>query len=78
MFFSPRKTLEFRAHQATFNEVKVVNWLFICNAILKYAEIYSKELLSGEANITLRDVLDIYKLMVPSSKDAECSVLNYS
>lgn len=66
MFFSERKTVEFRLHQATVNHHKMINWLFICNAILKYAEHNSKEILSSPAKITLKDVVNVYKNNYPS------------
>lgn len=58
--YSGRKTLEFRAHQATFNPVKTVNWLFICTAILKYAEKHTHTLLTKNKTITLSDVLNVF------------------
>lgn len=36
-------TLEFRLHPPTLNSVKAINWLFICNAILKYANLTKKD-----------------------------------
>jgi hypothetical protein len=61
MFFSERKTIEFRLHQATTNGQKMVNWLFICNAILKYAEKNARKILSSADKISLNEVLDYYK-----------------
>ncbi len=70
MFFSPRKTIEFRAHQATLNPVKVVNWLFICNAILRYAQVNMNEILTQTKRIRLKDVLDVYVLQHPNDSNA--------
>jgi Putative amidoligase enzyme len=61
MFFSERKTIEFRLHQATVNHYKMINWLFICNAIIKYAEFNAKSILSSGDPIKLDNVLDFYK-----------------
>lgn len=36
------RTIEFRVHPPTTNAIKVINWIFICNAILKYAEEYKE------------------------------------
>lgn len=36
--FGDNKTLEFRCHVPTQDPVKVINWLYICSAIIKYAE----------------------------------------
>lgn len=61
MFFSERKTIEFRLHQPTRNSQKMINWLFICNAIVKYAETNAKKILMGESSITLEEVVNWYK-----------------
>jgi len=37
--FGKRGTIEFRVHPPTLNPIKAINWLFICNAILKFANI---------------------------------------
>lgn len=58
--FSPRNTIEFRVHTPTVNSQKIINWLFICNAIVRYAIIHSKDILGGK-KITLSTVLDYYK-----------------
>jgi hypothetical protein len=60
MFFSNRKTMEFRLHQATTNSTKMIAWLFICNAILKYAETNPRAILSSAEPITLNMVMDYY------------------
>jgi len=38
LLFGENKTLEFRCHVPTQDPVKVINWLYICSAIIKYAE----------------------------------------
>lgn len=60
MFFSDRKTMEFRLHHATTNGQKMINWLFICNAILKYAEKHPREILSNGEPITLDRIVNYY------------------
>lgn len=60
MFFSQRKTMEFRIHHATTNGQKMINWLFICNAILKYAEKNPKHILSSSNPISLDTIMDYY------------------
>ncbi len=60
MFFSDRKTMEFRLHHATVNGQKMVNWLFICNAILKYAQKYPRKILSSATPISLYEIMDYY------------------
>ena len=36
-------TIEFRLHPPTLSSVKAINWLFICNAILRYANLAKKD-----------------------------------
>lgn len=67
LFFSNRKTVEFRAHQATFNETKTINWLLICSAILLYVEHFGREILL-KSSISLKDVLNIYRVKYPSKE----------
>ena len=61
MFFSERRTMEFRLHHNTLNGQKMVNWLFICNAICQYAAKNADTILSDVKPISLDDVLDYYK-----------------
>lgn len=53
LFGEKVKTVEFRVHNATTNFNKLVNWLYICMAILNYAE-------NGTPNnsIKLKDVIE--------------------
>jgi hypothetical protein len=55
LYFSKGKTIEFRPHEATLNPIKVINWLCICTAILKYAEDYSNCL--TPLKISIKDVI---------------------
>lgn len=56
--FSDSGTIEFRLHSSTLNFTKVLNWLLICAAIVKYAETHTKEIISGSIkNIDLDTVL---------------------
>lgn len=48
--FSDSGTIEFRLHSSTLNFTKVLNWLLICAAIVKYAETHTKEIVSGSLN----------------------------
>lgn len=38
LLFGNNKTVEFRVHVPTKNPIKIMNWIFICSAIVKYAE----------------------------------------
>jgi hypothetical protein len=61
MFFSDRKTIEFRLHQNTLNHHKMIPWLFICHAIVRYAEKHAKEILQSGEPIVVSTILDFYK-----------------
>lgn len=59
--FTEGETFEFRAHEGTVNKVKTINWLFICNAILEYADRNMEQiLLKGKLKLTLTDCLKVY------------------
>lgn len=60
LFFSTKETIEIRPHHATLSAVKNVNWLFICNAILKFCELNYGNILKNK-KYSLNDVLDYYK-----------------
>lgn len=70
MFFSNRRTIEFRLHHNTVNGQKMVNWLFICNAICQYAATNADEILSSNTPISLDKVIDHYgeAFKVPHAK----------
>lgn len=59
LVFSPRNTVEFRLHTPTLNGHKVINWLFMCNAIVRFAEKYPKRCISNK-KVTFEDVLYYY------------------
>lgn len=59
--FSNRNTLEFRLHTPTTNSQKMINWLFICLAIIRYANSHSREILLSRNGITLNEIMDYYK-----------------
>lgn len=60
--FSNRNTVEFRLHTPTTNVQKMINWLFICNAIVRYANLNSSKILLNKTKITLNDVLSYYDI----------------
>lgn len=66
LLFKPHgKTCEFRLHGPTFNSEKIINWLFICSALLQYADKHTEELIDPTKNskytYTLQYILeDIY------------------
>lgn len=64
--FSERNTVEFRLHTPTTNVQKTINWLFICNAIVKYANTHANKILNTKDEITLNDVLNYYADTYPT------------
>ena len=63
LLFGDRKTVEFRVHTPTMNPHKVINWLFITSAILKYVIQNKGVFLTSKApKITLTDMItQVYK-----------------
>lgn len=57
--FGKQDTIEFRLHTGTTNSEKILNWLYICVAILQYAKYNTKKCLSNEP-ISVEDVFNIY------------------
>ena len=55
LFGSNAKTVEFRIHTPTFNSSKIINWLFICTAILNYAEKFDGKI--DFKNLSLNDII---------------------
>ena len=58
LLFEPKGTVEFRLHSGTVNKYKAINWLFICLAMVKYADSEYEKILNGREKITLYDVID--------------------
>lgn len=73
-FFSNRNTIEFRLHHGTFNAYKIVNWLLICNAIIKYAKLNIKDLLTTDKRHSIEDVISYY---AHSFGEEGCRLVNY-
>jgi hypothetical protein len=71
MIFSERETAEFRLHTATTNKVKMISWLFMCNAIVKYAEANLKEIITNPDKISFTKVLKYYESHFPDNKIAK-------
>lgn len=63
--FSNRNTIEFRLHTPTFNAIKIINWLLICNAICKYAERYPLRCIDS-TKVKFDDVLSYYEMTNPT------------
>lgn len=61
LVFHRRETIEFRVHTPTLNSDKIINWLFMCAAIIKYAETFPQQCVN-DYNINFIDVLSYYRL----------------
>lgn len=70
LFFGHRHTCEARLHSGSTNPHKVINWLFICAAIIKYAEKFSMEIITKNKTISFKEVLDIYPTLYPNDPKA--------
>lgn len=70
LFFGHRHTVESRLHSGTINSHKMINWLFINVAIIKYAQKYSKEIITSDKTIPLKEVLDIFPTLFPLDRKA--------
>jgi hypothetical protein len=66
--FSERNTVEYRPHPGTLNSQKVINWLFIINAISKYALVNAKKVITSPKKITLEEVLKYYEQNYPGDR----------
>lgn len=74
MFFGNRNTLEFRLHGPSKNSHKIVNWIFICTAIIKYAEKNALDIITTKStSISLKEVFGIFGELHP--KDDQASFL---
>jgi len=61
LLFERKATVEFRAHHGTLNKHKVLKWLEITNAIMRFADAYPELILKREEKITLMDVIQGYR-----------------
>lgn len=59
--FGKHDTIEFRIHTPTLNADKIINWLFMCNAIIKFADVYTERCIKLN-KISFEEVLDYYSL----------------
>jgi hypothetical protein len=56
--FEKKGTIEFRTHSGTTNPTKTINWVFIINAIIKYALENTEDILSAKDKINLSDIIE--------------------
>lgn len=52
------RTVEFRVHPPTVNAIKTINWVFICNAIMKFANLRKKDWQNIE-KISLQELFNV-------------------
>lgn len=60
LIFHKRETIEFRIHTPTTNSDKMVAWLFICAAVIKYSQNNVNKCI-GTESISFEEVLSYYK-----------------
>lgn len=59
LIFSPNKTVEFRVHTPTFNSDKIINWTYICSAMLSFVEANASRIISNEQKTySLKEILN--------------------
>lgn len=56
--FSNSGTIEFRLHHPTLNPYKIINWILICMAMVKYTKNNIQHIIEGKAKLHLNEVLD--------------------
>jgi len=69
LVFYPSRTIEFRVHQGTFNKYKMVYWLLICNAMVKYVEMTSSH--------EKVEMMDMFSKVYPEGNTAEALYTHY-
>jgi len=70
MIFSERGTAESRLSSATLNPQKMINWLFMCLAIIKYTEYNQQKIITSPEKITFTGVLNHYREFFKGDKTA--------
>jgi hypothetical protein len=70
LVFYPSRTIEFRIHQGTLNKYKIIYWLLMCMAMVKYAE-------SDSTTSDKIDIREIFKFAYPEENTAEALILHY-
>jgi hypothetical protein len=56
-------TIEFRLHPGTLNKYRIIYWMLICTALIKFALVKPKRCTSNTSKITLTDVIkEVYKV----------------
>lgn len=70
MIFGGRGTVEHRLHEGTLNGQKIINWVFICAAIINYAKKYTKDIFTSTKKITMEKILNFYREEYPKDPKA--------
>lgn len=60
-FMTNGKTIEFRLHEPTLNYQKMILWLLICAAIIKYSKKNVNSILKEDTKIMLTDIFSVYE-----------------
>lgn len=72
LIFGSNKTIEFRVHVPTRDPIKVINWLYICSAIVKYAD----AMCSRNADLTLLKNLKLNQAITETYNNKLATYLN--
>lgn len=59
--FNSEGTIEFRLHSGTVNFQKVMNWILICGALIRFTETHIREIIDQEHHFTLNDIINGYR-----------------
>jgi hypothetical protein len=75
LIFSENRTVEFRLHTPTFNSEKIINWTYICSALLYYAENESYNILSDlKKSYSFNEIIsEVYK----NNEELRDNLINY-
>lgn len=74
--FNSSRTIEWRISTPTFHYQKIMNWLFICSAIMDYADNNIKEIITSKQGVTLKEVIYHFCRNEKDSKVADY-MMNY-
>lgn len=65
--FSKSRTVEFRLHGPTLNSDKILTWLYMCIAMVKYSISHEKEILSSHEDMDVTTVFNYFSQRYPKN-----------
>lgn len=75
LLFGTKRTVEFRSHTCTLNYQKLIYWLFVCTAILKYADKNKSDLVTKSHRTFKLNFYDMFNSVY--SKDLTNILMKY-